>query len=167
MSPSPSPTATPGPSGVHDAGIFHLNPPPNVRLRPGLADISAVTLVAKNSGDHTDVVGVYLAFLPPAGAFDPGCTPNGVSVVGNVTIAPRGTESLTSAPAWRCDIPAAVDGLSWTLIAIADAHADDFASCATLQQVLSGACDSALSDDDQDPADNTRLRPRPKIMAIP
>jgi len=167
MSPSPSPAATPGPSGVHDGGIFHLNPPPNVRLRPGLADTSAVTIDVKNSGDHTDVVGVYLAFLPPAGAFDPGCTPNGVSVVGNVTIAPRGTESLTSAPAWRCDIPAAADGLSWTLIAIADAHADDFASCATIAQILSGACDSALADDDQDPADNTRLRARPKIMALP
>lgn len=167
MSPSPSPTATPSPNGVHDAGIFHLNPPPNVRLRPGLPDTGAVTIVAKNSDDHTDVVGVYLAFLPPAGALDPGCTPNGVLHLGNVTIAPRGTESLTTAPAWRCDNPAGVDGLSWTLIAIADADADDFASCATLQQVLSGACDSALADDDQDPSDNTRLRPRPKIMALP
>jgi hypothetical protein len=138
-----------------------------VRLRPGLPDTGAVTIVAKNSGDHTDVVGVYLAFLPPAGALDPGCTPNGVLVVGNVTIAPRGTESITSAPAWHCDNPAAVDGLTWTLIAIADAHADDFASCVTLAQVLSGACDSALADDDQDPSDNTRLRPRPKIMALP
>ncbi len=41
------------------------------------------------------------------------------------------------------------------------------AFCATLQQVLSGACDSALADDDQNASDNTRLRPRPKIMALP
>ena len=105
--------------------------------------------------------------MPPAGALNPGCTPNGVTVVGNVTIASRASESLTSAPAWRCDNPAAVDGLTWTVIAVADAHADDFASCATVAQVLSGACDYALADDDQDPSDNTRLRPRPKIMALP
>ncbi len=105
--------------------------------------------------------------MPPAGSLNPGgCSPNGVSLVGNVSIPPRGTESLTSAPIWRCDNPAAVDSLAWTLIAIADAHADDFASCATLQQVLSGACDTALADDDQGASDNTRLRPRPKIMAL-
>ena len=127
-----------------------------------------MTIVIKNSGDHTDVVGVYLAFVPPAGSLNPGnCSPNGVSIVGSVSLAPSSIGSLTSAPLWQCANPAAVDGLSWTVIAIADAHADDFASCATVQQVLSGACDSALSDDDQDASDNTRLRPHPKIMALP
>ena len=166
---TPTATATPGPSGIHDAGISHLNPPANVRLRPGTPDLTgSVTIVARNGGDHTDVVGVYLAFVPPAGSLNPGgCSPIGVSVVGNVSIPARGNESLTSAPLWQCANPAAVDGLSWTLIAIADVHADDFASCATVQQVLSGACDSALSDDDQDASDNTRLRPHPKIMALP
>ena len=139
-----------------------------MRLRPGVPDLTgSVTIVATNSGDHADVVGVYLAFVPPAGSLNPGgCSPIGISVVGNVSIPPSGKVSLTSAPLWRCDNPAAVDGLSWTLIAIADAHADDFASCATLQQVLSGACDTALADDDQGASDNTRLRPRPKIMAL-
>ena len=127
-----------------------------------------MTIVARNGGDHTDVVGVYLAFVPPAGSLNPGgCSPVGVSVVGNVSIPARGNESLTSAPLWQCANPTAVDGLSWTLIAIADVHADDFASCATVQQVLGGACDSALSDDDQDASDNTRLRAHPKVMALP
>jgi hypothetical protein len=112
-------------------------------------------------------VGVYLAFVPPAGGLDPNCSPNGVVLVDTVTIAPRGSTSLTSSPAWQCDTPAAIDGLTWTVIAIADAHADDFASCATVQQVLTGSCASALADDDQGPSDNTRLRPRPKVMALP
>ena len=139
-----------------------------MRLRPAVPNTGSVTIAIKNSGDHTDVVGVYLAFVPPAGSANPGnCSPNGVSIVGNVSLAPSSTGSLTSVPLWQCANPATVDGLSWTVIAIADAHADDFASCATIQQVLSGACQTALANDDQGASDNTRLRPRPKVMALP
>jgi hypothetical protein len=122
----------------------------------------------KNLGDHQDVIGVYLAFVPPAGPLNPGgCTAAGVSPIGNPTLPPRGFATMTYSPLWRCASPAVVDGLSWTVIAIADVHADDFAACTTVDQVLSGACDGALADDDQDASDNTRLRARPRVMAAP
>jgi hypothetical protein len=122
----------------------------------------------KSGGDHTDVVGVYLAFIPPAGIPNPGgCTPTGVTLIGNVTLPPRGSVTMSYSPPWRCASPAAVDGLSWTVIAIADVHADDFTACVTVDQVVSGGCNSALSDDDQVATDNTRLRIRPKVMALP
>ena len=128
----------------------------------------AVTVVVKNGGDHPELVGVYLAYVPPAGSLNPGgCIPNGVSAIGNVHLLPRSTLTIASDPTWQCGNPAAVDGLSWTVTAIADAHADDVASCATVQQVLSGVCAAALADDDQDDSNNTRVRSRPKVMAAP
>jgi hypothetical protein len=125
-----------------------------------------VTVAVKNGGNHPDLVGVYLAFVPPAGSLNPGgCIPNRVSVIGNVNLPPRSTLTIASDPIWSCGNPSAVDGLSWTVTAIADAHADDVASCATVQLVLDGVCAAALADDDQDGADNTRVRSRPRVMA--
>ena len=137
-------------------------------MRPGVPVSGDVDIVLKSGGDHSDVVGVYLAFIPPGGALNPGgCAPAGVSVIGNVTLPPRGTVTMAYSPTWRCVSSAAVDGLSWTVIAIADAHSDDFSACATVEQVLRQVCGSALADDDQDASNNTRLRVRPKIMAAP
>ena len=124
-------------------------------------------VVANNSGDHADLIGVYLAFLPPTGSSNEGgCSPAVVQNLGALTLLPRDRLTVTTDPPWQCANPAAIDGATWTLKAIADAHGDDFASCATLQQVFSGQCSAALADDDNGTASNTLIRARPKVVAL-
>jgi hypothetical protein len=154
-------------TGGHDAGVFRLNGPASVRLRPGVPDIGQITVVADNDGDHADVIGVYLAFVPPGGSSNPGgCSPSSVSNLGASVIQPRDKVTLNPDDSWQCAVPASVDGLSWTLHAIADVHANDFASCATIQQVLGGACSAALADDDDRADDNSGIRVRPRVVAL-
>jgi hypothetical protein len=124
-------------------------------------------VVANNGGDHADLVGVYLAFIPPGGSQNlGGCSPNGVSNLGSNMLQPRDKLTINIDPSWQCTNPASVDGLPWTLHAIADVHANDLASCATIQQVLSGVCSSALADDDDRPSDDTSIRLRPRVVAL-
>jgi len=167
--PPPTPTPTPTPPGVHDAGVSRVNGPTSVRLRFGVPDTSGrVTIVvANNSGDHADLIGVYLAFLPPGGTFNEGgCSPAVVQNLGAISLLPGDKLTVSTAPSWQCANPAAVDGATWTLKAIADAHADDFASCSTLQQVFSGQCSAALADDDNGTSSNSVIRARPKVVAL-
>ena len=141
-----------------------------MRLSPGIPDTRGpLTVVVANSlSNHTDLVGVYLAFLPPGGSSNPGgCAPAGVQNLGAFSLLPGGKVMVRIDPPWACANPAAVDGLSWTLKAIADAHADDFASCTTLEQVFNGACATAVSDDDDNDLNNTRSRSRPIVVALP
>ena len=56
--------------------------------------------------------------------------------------------------------------MSWTLKAVADVHGDDFASCSTLAHMFDGTCATALADDDNDYANNTRLNTRPRVNAV-
>ncbi len=81
-------------------------------------------------------------------------------------LLPRDKVTINTDPSWQCANPASVDGLSWTLHAITDVHADDFASCATIQQVLSGVCSTALADDDDQPSDDISIRVRPRVTAL-
>jgi hypothetical protein len=112
-------------------------------------------------------MGVYLAFVPPSGSLNiGGCAPNGVSDLGSHLLLPRDKVTINTDPSWQCANPALIDGLSWTLHAITDVHADDFASCATIQQVLSGVCSGALADDDDQPSDDTSIRLRPRVTAL-
>jgi hypothetical protein len=170
LTPTPTPTVTPSPLpvGIHDAGVFRLGAPASVRLQPAIPDLNGrVTVVASNGGDHADIVGVYLAFVPPGGSLNiGGCVPNGVSNLGANMLLPRDKVTINTDPSWQCANPALVDGLSWTLHAITDVHADDFASCATNQQVLSGICSSALSDDDATPQNDISIRSRPGVTAL-
>jgi hypothetical protein len=137
-------------------------------LSPGVPDTKGpLTVVVANSlSNHNDVVGVYLAFLPPGGSSNPGgCSPATVQNLGAFNLLPGGKVTVRIDPAWMCTNPAAVDGLSWTLRAIADAHNDDFGSCATLTQVFNGQCAVALADDDDNDANNTVPRSRPIVVA--
>ena len=110
---------------------------------------------------------MYLANVAPGGSQNQGgCSPSGVSNLGGGVLQPRGKITITIDPAWQCASPALVDGLPWTLHAVADVHGDDFASCATIQQVLSGICSAALADDDDRPADDLGIRVRPKVVAL-
>jgi hypothetical protein len=81
-------------------------------------------------------------------------------------LQPNNRITIVADPAWQCADPALIKGLAWTIHAIADIHADDFASCATTQQLLSGACATALADDDDRPLDNFDVRSRPRVVAL-
>ena len=138
-------------------------------------------MVVRNGSDQTSDIGVYLAILPPGGVGNPGgCAPAGV--LNWVNFATAGAESfLQDVPArdggrrvslkadvdWSCSNPAAVDGDSYTLRAIADHGADDFDSCDTLAKVFNDICDTAINDDDDDDSDNARTRPLPLIKFLP
>jgi hypothetical protein len=166
--PSPTATTTPLPPGLHDAGASRLRAPTSVRLRPGIPDTNnRVTVIVANNGDHADPIGIYLALLPPGGSGNEGgCSPAGVQNLGSLTLLPRDQLTVSTAPPWECANPAAVDGATWTLKAIADVHGDDFASCSSLQQVFSGQCSAALANDDNIPANNSLIRARPKVVAL-
>jgi hypothetical protein len=140
-----------------------------VRLAPGIPDTSgSATVVVTNSGsNHTDDVGVYLALLPPGGSSNPGgCSPATVINLGVFSLLPGGRISIKIDPPWLCTNPAAVDGMNWTLKAIADVHGDDFASCATLDQVFDSVCSLAISDDDDNGANDFRTRARPIVVSL-
>ncbi|MBI1886653.1 MAG: hypothetical protein HYS09_10145, partial [Chloroflexi bacterium] len=100
----------------------------------------------------TETIGVYLDIIAPGG-----CTPNGrmIQVIVN---APGGQKvNVFTTQIFDCVDQAAVAGQRYTLVAVADVHADDLASCPTSS--LQGlACFNALADDDTDDADNRRSR---------
>ena len=124
-------------------------------------------MVASNDGDHADLVGVYLAFVPPGGSQNVGgCSPSSVFRFSAKMLQPRNRITIIADPAWQCADPGSVKGLAWTLHAIADVHGDDFSSCATIQQVLSSVCSAALADDDERPSDNLDVRIRPRVVAL-
>ena len=134
--PTPTPTPTPVPTPL---GLFHDGAVKRLRVRPpapspGVPDNGTVTVVAGNAqGDHADTVGIYLALLPPGGTSNfGGCSPAGVLNLGSLTLLPGDYVTLKTQPNWQCANPGAVDGMSWTLKAVADVHGDDFASCSTL-----------------------------------
>ncbi|TMB66517.1 MAG: hypothetical protein E6J43_10365 [Chloroflexi bacterium] len=142
-------------------------------------------VVGKSFSDHADDVSIYLAFNPPGGF---GSNPGGCSVVvpgatpteeANqvfnwtrigagvpfVNLLPGQKVTLSAQVSFVCTNPAAVDGLNWTLKAVADVHADDSASCDTLTEVFNGACSAAVNDDDTSDANNTMVRGFPIVHA--
>ena len=185
---TPTPTPTPSPTrppGFHDAAIVRLRTVHNVRLAPGVADSGNAVVVAQNQGDHTDPVGVYLAFNPPGGfGTNPGgcfvSVPTGsaaenaaqvynwTSVVlslPSVLLDPGQKITLNGNVQFTCTNPAAVDGDNWQVLAIADVHGDDFALCDTPAEAF-GGCSSAINDGDNQDANNTNLRPLPKVVSL-
>jgi hypothetical protein len=125
-------------------------------------------VVANNLSDHSDVVGVYLAFLPPGGTSNPGgCSPATVMNLGVFSLLPLEKITVRVDPAWHCTNPAAVNGMHWTLRAIADIHGDDFDDCGTLPKAFDAnfECSSGLADDDDRDSNNTRDRSRPIVVS--
>src|SRR6266545_2852131 len=188
---SPAATAvlqetTPTQIQLHDAAIVRLRTVHNVRLAPGAADSGNAVVVAQNQGDHQDDVSVYLAFNPPGGF---GTNPGGCSVfvatassAENAAQVYNWTSVVLSVPSalldsgqkvtlqsnvdFMCANPAAVDGDNWQVLAIADAHGDDFAACDTLPKAFDSPCANAVNDDDNEGANNTKLRPLPKVVSL-
>jgi hypothetical protein len=142
-------------------------------------------VVGKSFSDHADNVSVYLAFNPPGGfssnpggcsVIVPGATPTEQATqVFNWTRIATGLISVVLLPGekitlsadvdWVCTNPAAVDGLNWTLKAVADAHSEDSASCDTMTEVFNGTCNAAVADDDDNDANNSMIRALPKVRA--
>jgi len=125
-------------------------------------------VVASSNSNHSDDVGVYLAFLPPGGASNPGgCTPAGVVNLGVFTLLPGDRITIKIDPPWTCTNPAVVAGLTWTLKAIADVHADDFASCSPLAETFDSTCSLALPDDHNNNSNHTLVPSHPIVNLGP
>ena len=124
-------------------------------------------VVAASNSNHPDDVGVYLALLPPGGSSNPGgCSPAAVTNFGIFSLLPAEKVTIKLDPPWQCANPAAVNGLNWTLKAVADVHGDDFASCASLSQMFDGTCSLAVSDDDDNDANSIRTRALPIVVSL-
>src|SRR5438132_1518434 len=157
----PSPTPTPNPAG-HDARMTRISGvAKNVRLLPGEVVSDSANIVVANESTHEDTIGVYVDVMAPAAG---GCTPNGRVLQTTVTLAAGAKTTIPVPVNYSCSDPAAANGLSYTVIAVADHGGDDLTACppGALQSV---ACFNALADDDQDPADNRASRNGPKVVA--
>jgi hypothetical protein len=168
-----------------DGAVVRLSTTHTVRLAPAAPDAGNISVVVANLGDHTDSVSLYLAFNPPFGFGSNiggcsvavhGATPSeNANQVYNWTRITQGSPSVSLLPGQRvtlnatvdfvCTDPAAVDGLNWAVKAIADVHGEDFTSCDTLPEAFDGTCSFFVSGDDIADANNTKLRPLPKVMA--
>jgi hypothetical protein len=92
--------------------------------------------------------------VPPGGITNPyGCTPFGRVINTTVTLAPGDQITITATLSFSCTDVAGATGQSYTIMAAADAHADDGGACAVFQ-IQSMTCFNALADDDSDSSDN-------------
>jgi hypothetical protein len=170
---TPTPTAT-----VDDAAVKRVGSPHNVRLSADVPVVKPVTVVVKNQSDHAQDVGLYLAIMPPGGPSNPGgCSPATVlNWVSYATVFSQtfladvpagGRVTLKANVLWVCADPSVVDGMNFTLMAIADFGNDDLASCDTLAKAFSGGCSAALADDDSFVDDNMTTRLLPNVVSLP
>jgi len=124
-------------------------------LSDGQPDLKNIVIQVRNDGDHTETIGVYVDIIPPGGITNPyGCTPFGRVIDTTVTLAPGSQTTVTSANlSFACADVAGATGQSYTIMAAADAHADDGGACGPFQ-IQSMTCFNALADDDNDSSDN-------------
>ena len=148
--PSPAATATP----VHDGRLKKITAPTSIDP-PQVQEVNATV---RNEGDHTEQFGVYADIVPPGGPSNPfGCTPSGRIIDTVVTLDTGANKQLVvhSSNAFACADSAGAAGQTWTVVAVADVHADDGGACGP-GQLMSMTCFNALADDDDDDT-NTRL----------
>ena len=156
--PTPTVTATPTPTatvaGNHDARLKKISASGSVVLSDGQPDLKNIVIQVRNEGDHTDAIGVYVDIIPPGGITNPyGCTPYG-RVIDTVITLDAGQQTTVSATlSFSCADVAGATGQSYTIMAAADAHADDGGACGPFQ-IQSMTCYNALADDDNDASDN-------------
>ena len=127
----------------------------------------------RNEGDHDEMIGVYLDVIPPGGISNPGGSiPAGRILETTAVLEPNRQLRLfadTGTPGdglveFSCTNQGAVVGLTYTIIAVVDVHADDLAACGE-GELDSLACFNALADDDTDPTDNRVTRSAPRVQA--
>ena len=142
-------------------------------MQPNLRELFAQV---RNRSDHSDTIGVYMDVIPPGGVTNPfGCLPTGRIILTSVFLTAFGTAgddanvfadtgSLGDGQVeFSCTDRAGALGKTYTIIAAADLHNDDLASCGA-GALQSLACFNALADDDQDPPDNRKVRNAPKVQ---
>jgi len=158
--PTATPTATPTPTptatvaGNHDARLKKISASGSVVLSDGQPDLKNLTIQVRNEGDHTDSIGVYVDIVPPGGISNPyGCTPIGRVINTVVSLAPGAQTTVSASLSFSCANVAGATGQTYTIMAAADAHADDGGACGPFQ-IQSLACNSALADEDNDATDN-------------
>ncbi len=139
-------------------------------------DLKTIGVKVRNQGDHTETIGVYIDVITPGGTFTSstavsaanpgGCEPAGRILSTTVVVAPTVTADVFADTGtlgdnlvqFSCTNAAAVFGMTYTIIAAVDAHADDeFPFCGP-GNILTVACGAALADDESDGADNRLSR---------
>jgi len=142
---------------VHDARLKKISASSSVVLSDGTPDVKNLVVQVRNESDHTESIGVYVDIVPPGGITNPyGCTPFGRvidTVVTPGTSNQNNQTSLTATLSFNCANVAGALGQTYTIMAAADAHADDGGACAAFQ-IQKLTCFNALGDDDNDPNDN-------------
>src|SRR5438105_4673849 len=152
LPPSPASTATP----VHDARVKKITAPTSINPR----QVQEVNVTVRNEGDHTEQFGVYADIVPPGGPANPyGCTPSGRIIDTVVTLDTASNKQMVvhSSNTFACADATGAAGQTWTVIAVADVHADDAGACGP-GQLMSMSCFNALADDDDDDTDNRMSR---------
>jgi hypothetical protein len=123
-------------------------------LSDGQPDTKTLVVQVRNDGTQPLTIGVYVDLVPPGGITNPyGCTPFGRVINTVITVAPLSQQTISVNLSFSCADVAGATGQSWTIMAAADAHADDAGACAVFQ-IQSMTCFNALADDDVDSSDN-------------
>ena len=152
LPPSPASTATP----VHDGKVKKITAPSSVDP----PQVQEVNVTVRNEGDHAEQFGVYADIVPPGGPTNPfGCTPTGriIDTIVSLDTASNKQMVVHSSHTFACVDAAGAAGQTWTVIAVADVHADDGGACGP-GQLMSMACFNALADDDDDDTNNRMSR---------
>jgi hypothetical protein len=114
----------------------------------------------KNQGDHAETIGIYTDVTPPGGPSNPyGCTPIGriIDTVVTLGTSQQNNQTVVSATlTFDCADVAGALNQTYTIMAAADAHADDGGACAVFH-IQRTTCFIALGDDDTDPSDNRAI----------
>jgi hypothetical protein len=149
--PSPSPTPLP----PLDARAKKISISNSVGLSDGTPDDKNVIVQVRNEGDDTEDIGVYADISPPGGLAGGGhgCTPTGRIIDTVVYLAPGEQTVVSASQTFDCiDLEPAL-GQTYTVVAAADAHADDERACRPFE-IQTTTCFLALNDDDNDSSDN-------------
>ena len=150
-----SATPTPVCDGLDDARVKTISVPQEDKLNHD------IRVKVRNSGAPpvgcTMQIGIYADITPPGGPTNPfGCTPTGRLIQTSATVAP-GNQFQALSGVYNFSCSAATGGGSYVIVAVADAHADDLASCGP-GQLQSMSCFNALADDDAIDANNRMMQ---------
>jgi hypothetical protein len=149
----PEPSPSPTPLAALDAKLKKISVSSSVVLSDGTPDDKNVAIQVRNEGDHPESIGVYADILPPAAGVVYGCTPIDRIIDTVVFLAPGEQAVVSASPTFDCRDAEGARGQTYTVVAAADAHADDGDAC-RLFEIQTTTCFLALSDDDNDNSDN-------------
>jgi len=130
--------------------VRKINAAPQVPL----PNTKGLTVKVRNNSSITESIGVYADIVPPGGMTNPfGCTPFGRVIDTVLTVAPTVSADATVTLSFDCADRAGAQGLTYTITAVADLHADDEGACGVFQ-LQTTTCFNALADDDSVPSNN-------------